>query len=230
MFYNHAMVNFFRKKNIVKESNVAESPKVKRNPEPLTKAKVFFLIWNVLSITLYSCYTFFVIYNLSTKNFLSKVIIYLLIIYAAIFILLLLLSLGNRKKLNRRLKNYKSATNFLKYAIQIINFVLSIITAISALITTGTTDISAILYAVLSFIITLIFIFFEIVKIIIRKNIPIIKYNFLEIRDRTEDFDEETGTIKRHKKEKKLKKNEEEKVEETSSENNEPVQDDDNLN
>ncbi len=197
------MVNLFHRKNVVKESNVAESPKIKRNPEMMTKAKVFFLIWNILSFTLYSCYTFFVIYRLSTKNFLSKIIIYLLIVYAVAFVLLIVLSLGNRKKLKHRLKNYQSAISFLKYAIQIINFVLSIITAISALITTGTTDISAVLYAVLSFIITLIFIFFEIVKIVIRRNIPVIKYNFLEIRDRTEDFDSETGTIKRHKKEKK---------------------------
>ena len=193
---------FFRKKPTQKESNVAESPKPEPRVDVFSKSKVFFLIWNILSITLYSCYIFFVIYNLSSSNFLAKVIPYLLGAYAVAFVLLLLLSLGNRKKLKRRLKNYQSATKFLKYAIQIINFVLSIITAISALITTGTTNISAVLYAVLSFIITAIFIFVEIIKIIIRKNLPIIRYNFLEIRDREEDFDKEAGTIKKRKKEK----------------------------
>lgn len=82
------------------------------------------------------------------------------------------------------LKNYKSATKFLKYAIQVLNFVLSIITAISAFITTGTTDFSAIIYAVLSLIVTGVLILFEIAFIIIRKNIPIIKRNFLEIREK----------------------------------------------
>lgn len=82
------------------------------------------------------------------------------------------------------LKNYKSATKFLKYAIQILNFVLSITTAVSAFITTGTTDFSAIAYAVLSLIVTGVLILFEVAVIIIRKNIPIIKQNFLEIREK----------------------------------------------
>lgn len=83
-----------------------------------------------------------------------------------------------------QLKNYKSATNFLKYTIQILNFVLSIATAISALVTTGTTDFSAVLWAVLSFILTIVAIMFEIGKIIIRRNISAIKQNFLDIREK----------------------------------------------
>ncbi len=174
-----------KRKNQEKETNTAKTPeKVRENFSNRTSIKIIFLLWNILSIALYSCYTFFVIYRLSKKNFLSKIIVYLLIAYAVAFVLLLLISLNNRSKMKTRLKNYKSATNFFKYAIQIINFSLSIITAISAFITTGTTNISAIIYAVLSLIITFLFIFFEVVKIIIRKNIPLIKYNFLEIRDK----------------------------------------------
>lgn len=104
--------------------------------------------------------------------------------YIAIFILIILINIGNRKKMRSGLKNYKSATKFLKYAIQILNFVLSIATAISAFITTGTTDLSAIAYAVLSLIVTGVLILFEIAVIIVRKNIPIIKRNFLEIREK----------------------------------------------
>ena len=144
---------------------------------------MLFLLWNIFSIAVYSCYTLFVTYKLSEKNFLSKVILYLLIAYAVIFVLLILVSLNSKGRMKYRLKNYKSAVKFFKYAIQIINFVLSIITAISAFITTGKTNVSAILYAILSLFITLIFIFFEIVHIIIRKNIPLIKHNLLEIRD-----------------------------------------------
>ena len=86
--------------------------------------------------------------------------------------------------MNRQLKNYKSATNFLKYAMQILNFVLSIATAVSALISTGHADFSAVLWATLSFILTLIAILFEVAKIIIRKNITAIKQNFLDIREK----------------------------------------------
>lgn len=178
-------MKLFKRKKAEKESNVAKTPEATTEEIKVpTKSKVFFLLWNILSIALYSCYTLFVTYKLTEKNFLSKVILYLLIAYAVIFLLLILVSLNAKAKMKYRLKNYKSAVKFFKYAIQIINFVLSIITAISAFITTGTTDISAIFYAILSLLITLFFIFFEIVKIIIRKNIPLIKYNFLEMRDK----------------------------------------------
>ena len=180
------MAVFFRRRKQEKESNLATTPEPKQKSEALTKVKVFFFLWNILSITLYSTYTLFIIYRLAEKNFLSKVIIYLLYAYIAAFALLVLLSIGNRKKLKYRLKNYKSATKFLKYAMQILNFTLSIITAISAFITTGTTDFQTVLFAVLSIFITLVMIFFEIVGIIIRKNIPLIKRNFLEMREKPE--------------------------------------------
>lgn len=176
----------FRKKSKEKESNIATSPEQKKPIDELTKVKVFFLFWNILSIALYSCYTLFVIYKLSEKSFLSKIIIYLLYAYAAVFVLLILINIGNRKKMKYQLKNYKSATNFLKYTIQILNFFLSIFTAISAFVSTGKVDFSTIGYAILSLVITTILIFFEIVKIIVRKNIPLIKRNFLEMRDKQE--------------------------------------------
>ena len=184
-------MNWFTRKKIEKESNIATTPKESKPKRIISKVNLVFLIWNILSITLYSCYTMFVIYNLSSQNFLSKVIIYLLLAYAVAFLFLIIFSLGNRKKLKSRLKNYKSATNFLKYTIQIINFVLSIVTAVSAFITNGTTDISSLFYAVGSLIITFFFILVEIVKIIIRKNIPLIKRNFLEIRDKEQTEDTE---------------------------------------
>lgn len=186
-----------------KESNIARTPEhINTILEPSKKSKILFVLWNIFSIALYSCYTLFVTYKLTEKTFLSKVIIYLLIAYAVIFIFLLFFGLSSKSKMKYHLKNYKSAVKFLKYIIQIINFVLSIITAISAFVTTGTTNISAIIYAVLSLIITIFFIMFEILKIIIRKNIPLIKHNFLEIRD--------SESIKKSKEELKEKPKEEE--------------------
>ncbi len=185
MSYNIIMA-WFKKKEKQKESNIASSPEQKNSAEELTRVKVFFFLWNILSIALYSCYTFFVIYKLSEKSFLSKIIIYLLYVYAGIFVLLILINIGNRKKMKYQLKNYKSATIFLKYTIQILNFFLSIFTAISAFVATGKVDFSTIGFAILSLIITLILILLEFAKIIIRKNIPLIKYNFLEMRDKQE--------------------------------------------
>ena len=179
------MINPFKRKAIEKESNVALTPEDEDIRPPQNPIKVAFLVWNLLSITLYSCYTLFITYKLAEKTFLSKIIIYLLAVYAVTFVLLILINLGNNKRLKRNLKNYKSATKFFKYAIQILNFTLSIITAISAFITTGTTDISAIAFAVLSIIVTFFMILFEVAKIIVRKNIPLIKQNFLDLRDKT---------------------------------------------
>ena len=178
------MLNFLKRNKHEKESNIASSPEQKSKGESFSKFTIFFWLWNILSIGLYTSYTLFIIYHLSQKNFLSRVIIYMLYAYIAIFILIILINIGNRKKMRSGLKNYKSATKFLKYAIQILNFVLSIATAISAFITTGTTDLSAIAYAVLSLIVTGVLILFEIAVIIVRKNIPIIKRNFLEIREK----------------------------------------------
>lgn len=169
-----------------KLSNEIFTPQDSISTKKPNKAKIFFFVWNIFSIILYSCYTLFVIYHMSEKTFLSKLIVYLLYAYAAIFIFIVVLNLRNRKKLKYKLKNYQSATTFLKYLVQIINFALSIATAISALFSTGSLDFNAIGYAVLSIIITFVLIFVEIIKIIIRKNLPIIKYNFLEIRDKAD--------------------------------------------
>lgn len=177
-------MSLFSKKKIEKESHIATTPEESKMQINSNKKNIAFLIWNILSIALYSSYTLFVIYKLSEHNFLSKIIVYLLGAYAVAFVLLILISIGNRTKLKYRLKNLQSVANFFKYFIQIANFILSIITAISAFITNGTTDFSSILYAILSLAITLIFIIVEIAKIIIRKNLPLIKYNFLEIRDK----------------------------------------------
>ena len=177
-------MSLFNRKKIEKESHIATTPEESKMQINSNKKNIAFLIWNILSIALYSSYTLFVIYKLSEHNFLSKIIVYLLGAYAVAFVLLILISIGNRTKLKYRLKNLQSVANFFKYFIQIINFVLSIVTAISAFITNGTTDFSSILYAILSLAITLIFIIVEIAKIIIRKNLPLIKYNFLEIRDK----------------------------------------------
>ena len=67
---------------------------------------------------------------------------------------------------------------------QIINFTLALATSLNVLFTTGRVDVSAIFYGILSLILTIICILFEIAKIIIRKNIPLIKHNFLEMRDK----------------------------------------------
>ena len=168
---------------IKKESNIAYTPEASKKA-PLKKVNLVFFLLTFFSIVLYSCYTFFVIYKLTKKTFLSKIIMYLLAIYIIAFILLVLINLGNKRKMKRQLKDYKSATKFLKYSVQIINLVLSVITAISAFITTGTTDIPALAYALLSIFITVVFIFFEIIVIKIRKNMHLIKQNFLELREK----------------------------------------------
>jgi len=177
------MKSIFKKKEFQKESNIATTPPESLSKKKISKFKIFFFIWNIFSITLYSSYTLFVVYKLTHKTFLSKIIVYLLAAYILAFALLLLINIGNHKKLKYKLKNYKSATKFLKYSVQTLNFILSIITAISAFITTGTTDIQAILYAVLSLFVTAILIIIEIAGIIIRKHMPLIKQNFYELRD-----------------------------------------------
>lgn len=178
---------FWKRKNNKqeKESKYAETPENSQKQKlSTTKLKVIFYVWNIFSIVLFSSYTMFVIYKLSEKSFLSKIIIYLLIAYFFAFVLLILISIGNKTNLKYRLKNFQSATKFLKYFVQIINFTLALATSLSVLFTTGKVDISAIFYGILSLILTILCILFEIAKIIIRKNIPLIKHNFLEMRDK----------------------------------------------
>ena len=183
--YNLIMFKLFKRKPIEKESNIASTPEpLPETKEKWSKIQVFFLFWNLISITIYSAFTFFVIYNLSINTFLSKMIKWVLLLYGIAFLLLIVINLGNKKRMSRQLKNYKSATNFLKYFIQTLNFILSIATAIHALIITGTTDFSAVMWAIVSFTFTVINILFEVVKIIIRRNFSAIKQNFLDIREK----------------------------------------------
>ncbi|MBQ8451264.1 MAG: hypothetical protein IJ538_00590 [Clostridia bacterium] len=172
----------FKKKT--KESKIAETPKEDVTEEKFSGKDIFFFVLTVLSVILYSSYTLFVIYNQASKNFLSNFIVYLLIAYVIIFLILIVISFGNLKKMKFRLKNFQSATYFLKYIIQIINFILSIVTAISAFMTTGQTNFSTIIFAILSLLMTIILIFIEIIKIKIRKNMPIIKQNFLDLHEK----------------------------------------------
>lgn len=167
-----------------KESNIAKTPDEFLGKKTLSKTKVFFFVWNIFTITLYSCYTLFIVYKLTEKTFLSKIIPYLLGIYVISFLLLIFINLGNHKKLKYKLKNFGSATKFLKYSVQILNFVLSIFTAINAFFISGSTDFSTIVFAVLSIFVTAILILFEIAKILIRKHMPLIKQNFYELRDK----------------------------------------------
>ena len=183
--YNLIMFKLFKRKPVEKQSNVARTPEpIPEKKEKWSKIQVFFFLWNLVSITIYSAYTFFVIYNLSISTFLATLIKWILLAYGVAFLLLILINIGNRKRMNRQLKNYKSATNFLKYFIQTLNFVLSIATAVNALIITGTTDFSAVMWAVVSFTFTVINILFEVAKIIIRRNFSAIKQNFLDIREK----------------------------------------------
>ena len=117
-------MSLFNRKKIEKESHIATTPEESKMQISSNKKNIAFLIWNILSIALYSSYTLFVIYKLSEHNFLSKIIIYLLGAYAVAFVLLILISIGNRTKLKYRLKNLQSVANFFKYFIQIVNFVL----------------------------------------------------------------------------------------------------------
>lgn len=173
-----------KKYSYQKENNIAKTPEYSVNNHKTKKVNSFFLLITIISIAVYSCYTFLIIYRLTQKTFLSKIIIYLLGLYVFVFLLLILVNLGNKKRMKNNLKDYKSATKFLKYSIQIINFILSIVTLVSAFITTGKTDFSSLAFAFASLFLTIIFIFIEIISIKIRKNLPLIKKNFFEIREK----------------------------------------------
>lgn len=177
-----------KKNSIQKESKYLTTPEddheEPKKKKTISKIKLFFFLWNIVSIALYSAYTLFVVYKMAKKTFLSTVIQYLLVLYAVVFVILLLLSFFDKKKNSSRLKNYKSAINFFKAFVQIINFVLSMITIISVFIATGKPDFAGFMFAILSLVLTLASIFFEIIKIIIRKNFGVIKQNFLEIHEK----------------------------------------------
>ena len=176
-----------------KESNIVDTPEdaiPEKKAKPITG---WFLLWNVVPILLYCAYTFFFVYKRTQNNFLSKVVIYLLAAYIVVLLLLVILSIGSRAKMKRNLSNYKSAASFLRYTITIINFSLSIITLIGVFFTTGKVDFKSFVYALSVLAITVISIFFEIGKIIFRKNISLIKQNFLEIREKINKSDSENN-------------------------------------
>lgn len=174
-------------KKTEKISKHAETPELETNEKKKSRfggIKLFFFIWNIVSITVYSAYTLYVLYNMTEATFLSKAMPFLLMLYALVFLILIILGLFDKKHMSSNLKNYKSAINFFKAFVQILNFVLSMITIVSVFIQTGKPDFTGFMFAILSLLLTLASIFFEIIKIIIRKNMGIIKQNFLEIHDK----------------------------------------------
>ena len=175
-------MRIFKKRQ--KESNIIETKGPVEFPEDKhAKFRFWFLLWNIVSIAFYTCYAFLSIYKLSEGSFLKNAFIYFLIGYTIAFALLVILNMNNQKKLGKKLKNYKSATKFLKYTIQLVNFALSCITFFQSIGRT-TISFSSILFAFISLAITIFNIMLECAILIIRKNMPLIKQNFLELRDK----------------------------------------------
>lgn len=179
-------MSIFKRKKIEKESNIAETPENSKPKSEFSVAKFYYMIWYIFSLAFHICYVGYIIITIAQKNFLSQVIVYLLYAYAIALVLIILFSLGNKSKLKARLTDYKSAVNFLKYLIQMISFVLSFVTAVSSFFTTGKFDSVAMSSAITSLILTAIMAVFEFIKIMIRKNIPIVKQNFLRIKENNE--------------------------------------------
>lgn len=176
-------MSIFNRKKIEKESNIAGTPENAKPKAEFSIAKFYYMLWFLFSMTFHICYVTYIIITIAQKNFLSQIIVYLLYGYAIALVLIILFSLGNKSKLKARLTNYKSAVNFLKYLIQMISFVLSLVTAISSFFTTGKFDSLAMSSALTSLLLTAIMAFFEFIKIMIRKNIPIVKQNFLRMKE-----------------------------------------------
>lgn len=175
-------MGIFKKRQ--KESNIIETKGPIVLPEDKhAKFRFWFLLWNIVSLTFYTCYAFLTIYKLSEGSFLKNVFIYFLVGYTIAFALLVILNMGNQKKLGKKLKDYKSATKFLKYFIQLVNFTLSCITFFQSIGKT-TISFSSVLFALFSLTITIFNILLECAILIIRKNMPLIKQNFLELRDK----------------------------------------------
>ena len=181
-------MKLFKKKVIEKESNVAVSPEPTQPYIKFSVAKFYLLLWNILSMMIYIVNVLYIILLIVDQiEFLRNIIIYLLAVYALAFVLIVILSIGSKSKLKLRMKNYKSAVKFLQYFIQIISFVISFVTALSTFLTKGYFDSKALFNALTSLIITCVMVFFEVIKILIRKNIPIVKENFLRLREE-DDF------------------------------------------
>ena len=122
--------------------------------------------------------------NLARNVLCARFIKYILGAYITAFAILVIFGLFDQKNMKHRLKNYKSAVTFFKGAVQILNLTLSIITIITIFIATGKPDFKGIIIALFSLFLTIISLFFEIVKIIIRKNVGIIKQNFLDLHQK----------------------------------------------
>lgn len=192
----------FKKKNIEKESNIASAPEHKKTPSTFSVKKFYLSLWNTISFGLYIVYVFYLILRVEEISFLYDIIVYAFYGYGIALALIFLLSIGKKSKLKTRLKNYKSAVKFLQYTIQLVSFVLLIITALSSLFTTGKLDVLALTNALYSLIVTIVMVIFEIIKIMIRKNIPVVKENFLRLREEDTIYKKIDSGIKklRHKK------------------------------
>lgn len=135
------------------------------------KIKLMFFIWNIFSIAVYTAYTLYNAYQNTKSPVYSKIILALLIAYAIAFVFLLIFGYKNKIQLKANMKNYKSATNILKHLVKILNLSLSITTALSVFASGGRLNIFTILFGVLAITITATSIFFEIIKMFIRKKL-----------------------------------------------------------
>ena len=177
-------MGLFNRQKKEKETNIAVTPESPKPKKEFSKAKFYYLLWTIVSMAFHCCYVFYLIISVAQQYFLSQAIFFLLCIYGVVLVFIIIFSLGNKKKMKSRLKTYKSALNFLKYLIQLISFTLSIINAISTFFVTGVFDRISLLNAFVSLIITVIMVLFEVVKIMIRRNIPIVKSNLLKIKEK----------------------------------------------
>lgn len=179
-------MGLFSGKKVEKEASVSTNVTMSKPKKEFSKAKFYYLLWNIVYMSFTFCYAFYLIITVAEQNFLADVIKFLLYFYGAVLVLVILFSIGSKKKLKRRLTTYKSALNFLKYLIQLISFSLAIVNAISSFFITGKFDSNALSSAFASLILTVIMAVIEIVKIMIRKNVPIVKQNLLKIKEREE--------------------------------------------
>ena len=176
-------MKILRKKQIQKESNIASAPQHIKAPSSFSVKRFYLLLWEILSMTFFCIYVFYTIFRVPEISFLCDIIIYVLYGYGFALILILLFSIGQKSKRKARLKNFKSAIKFLQYTIQAVSIVLLLVTAISSIFTTGKIDIRALTSALYSLIVTCVMVFFEVIKIMIRKNIPVVKENFLRLKE-----------------------------------------------
>ncbi|MBQ8425312.1 MAG: hypothetical protein IJX17_04755 [Clostridia bacterium] len=221
----------FKKRVIEKESNIASAPEHIKAPSTFSAKKYYLLLWNILSMTFFCIYVFYLIFRVPEISFLYNIIVYVLYGYGIALILILLLSIGKKSKLKTRLKNYKSAIKFLQYTIQIVSFTLLIVTAISSLFTTGKLDVLALKNALSSLVLTCIMVMFEVFKIMVRKNVPVVKENFLRLKEEDTIYKKIDKGFKkiRGKKTNEPEKIEHEENETETDENNEQKDSNNNL-